>query len=129
MTRPAPLPEHTEAVLLMRAVHGATRTWPELAMFHAIPNGGHRSKRTAADLKAEGVRPGVPDYCLPVPRGKFHGLYVELKRTAGGRPSPEQRQWLAALEQQGYLTHVARGWQDAWAVIRDYLASDGPEGT
>ena len=117
--------EHTEAATLMRAVRGAEHVWPELRLFHAIPNGGHRSRRTAGRLKAEGVRPGVPDYFLPVSRGGAHGLYIELKRTKGGRVEKEQRVWLAALAEQGYCTAVARGWEEAWAVIRDYLASDG----
>lgn len=118
------LSEHIEASLLMRAVIGGERTWPELALFHAIPNGGHRGKRTAGMLKAEGVRRGVPDYCLPVPRGGHHGLYLELK-TTDGRLSPEQRQWLALLEANGYRAVMCRGWEEAWAVVRDYLAGDG----
>lgn len=109
----------------MRAVAGALPTWPELALLYAVPNGGKRSRKTAADLKAEGVKPGVPDYCLPVPRGGHHGLYLELKRLRGGRVEPEQREWLAALVANGYRAEVARGWEQAWAVLRDYLAGDG----
>ena len=118
--------EHTEAATLMRAVRGAEHVWPELRLFHAIPNGGHRSRRTAGRLKAEGVRPGVPDYFLPVSRGGAHGLYIELKRTKGGRVEPEQKAWLDELNAQGYRAVVARGWEQAWDEIRDYLAGDGP---
>ena len=64
---------------------------PELRLLHAIPNGGKRLKSEAARLQAMGVKPGVPDLCLPVPRGKYHGLYIELKRLYGGRVSPAQR--------------------------------------
>lgn len=117
--------EHTEAAMLMRAVRGAEHIHPELRLFHAIPNGGFRSRRTAGLLKAEGVRPGVPDYSLPVPRGGAHGLYIELKRVKGGRVEPEQRTWLADLTEQGYRAVVCRGWEQAWAEIRDYLAADG----
>lgn len=118
--------EHVEAAMLMRAVRGHEHLHPELRLLHAIPNGGHRSKRTAIDLKAEGVKAGVPDYFLPVARGGRHGLYVELKRTRGGRVSTEQSAWLAALEAQGYRVAVAKGWEAAWDEIRDYLAGDGP---
>lgn len=117
--------EHVEAVMLMRAVRGAEQAWPELRLMYAIPNGSKRSKKTGADLKAEGVKAGVPDYCLPVPRGSYAGLYLELKRLAGGRVSPEQRDWLAALSEQGYRTEVAKGWEQAFAVLKDYLASEG----
>lgn len=117
--------EHVEAVMLMRAVTGAEETWPELRLLYAVPNGGKRSKRTAADLKAEGVKAGVPDYCLPVPRGNYAGLYLELKRLEGGVVSTKQREWLAALSEQGYRTEVAKGWEQAFAVLKDYLASEG----
>lgn len=119
--------EHVEAVMLMRAVTGAESDWPELRLLYAVPNGGLRSKRIAAQLKAEGVKAGVPDYCLPVPRGNYAGLYLELKRLEGGRVSPEQKDWLAALSEQGYATAIAHGWEEAFAVLRDYLAADGME--
>lgn len=117
--------EHIEAAVLMRWVEGARRERPELALLHAIPNGGKRPGRTARAMRAEGQRRGVPDYCLPVARGGFHGLYLELK-TATGRTSPEQRWWLAELAAQGFATHVARGWEQARDLITDYLAADAP---
>src|SRR5262245_64718583 len=46
----------------------------------AIPNGGARDVITAGRLKAEGVRAGVPDVCLPVARAGYHGLFLEVKR-------------------------------------------------
>lgn len=116
--------EHLEAVMLMRAVTGAERDWPELRLFFAVPNGGKRGFKAAKDVKAEGVRRGVPDYLFPVPRGGFNGLAIELK-TDTGRTSPEQRQWLADLRAHGWHAEVCRGWEQAWAVLRDYLASDG----
>lgn len=117
------VPEHLEAAMLMRAVRLHESRWPELRLFHAIPNGGHRSKRTAGQMKAEGVRRGVPDYCLPVARGGYHGLYIELKN-ATGRASPEQRQWLADLTAQGYRAVLVRQWEAAWDELRSYLAAD-----
>jgi hypothetical protein len=123
MTGPS---EHAEAAMLMRAVRGAEGTWPELRLLYAIPNGGKRNRGTAIKLKAEGLRPGVPDYCLPVARGGYHGLYIELK-TASGAVRPEQRAWLAALAAQGYRAVVARQWEQAWAELRDYLAADAQE--
>ena len=51
--------------------------WPELQLMFAIPNGGTRGddkkSRTirGGKLKAEGVKAGVPDIFLPVPRHKY----------------------------------------------------------
>jgi len=115
--------EHAEQRSLMAWARLAQAKWPELALLHAIPNGGHRNRVAAARIKAEGARRGVPDLCLPVPRGEHHGLYIELK-AGKGRPSREQRWWLAALRMQGYRAVLCRGWQAARAEIDDYL--DGP---
>ena len=95
--------------------------WPELGLMHHIPNGGKRGKAEAARLKRQGVRAGVPDICLPVARGGWHGLYVELKRPDGGRASAEQLWWLDALASCGYKTAICAGWEAAAQVITEYL--------
>lgn len=53
--------------------------WPELEYIYHVPNGGSRNAREAANLKAQGVKPGVPDLELPVARGAYTGLHIELK--------------------------------------------------
>lgn len=95
--------------------------WPELALMFHVPNGGSRKKSEAARFKAEGVKAGVPDVFLPVPRGGFHGLFLELKRQKGGRVSPEQEDWIRRLNGQGYRAVVCRGWQEAAEEISSYL--------
>lgn len=114
--------EHMEAVALMRWVKGMEYDFPELALFFAVPNGGHRAKTTATRLKAEGVKPGVSDYLFPVARGEYIGLAIELK-TATGRASREQAAFLSALRQQGWRAEVARGWEQARDLVLDYLAA------
>jgi hypothetical protein len=92
---------------------------PHDALF-AIPNGGARSPITGAILKAEGVRPGVPDLFLSCPRGGYAGLFIELK-TLTGRVRPEQSAWMAGAIVRGYWAVVARGWDQARAEIESYL--------
>jgi hypothetical protein len=74
----------------------------------AIPNGGARHPKTAADLKAEGVSPGVPDLFVPA-----WSLWIEMKRRKGGHLSKEQTDWIAYLRVCGYNCIVARGAEDA----------------
>ena len=112
--------EHAEQAALFSWAEFARDRYPELALMFAIPNGGHRHKAVAARMKAEGVKRGVPDICLPVPRGIWHGLYIELK-TSTGRVSREQRRWIALLITQGYRADVCRGWQQARQLIEEYL--------
>lgn len=95
--------------------------WPELALMFHVPNGGKRNKKEAGRFKAEGVKSGVPDIMLPVARGGYHGLFIELKRLKGGRVEKEQLEWHDKLRAQGYLVVVCRGWQAAAQEIAGYL--------
>lgn len=99
--------------------------YPELDLLFHIPNGGSRGKAEAARFKAEGVKPGVPDLFLPVARGPYHGLFIEMKRKKGGKVSDNQKAWIAALTVQGYLAVVCYGWKDAASLIEDYLDEKG----
>lgn len=95
--------------------------YPELALLYHIPNGGLRSKSEAGRMRHEGVKSGVPDICLPVARGGFHALYIELKRTKGGKVSENQKHWISALTAAGNCAAVCYGWQEAWTLIENYL--------
>ena len=96
---------------------------PELALLFAIPNGGYRSKATAARMKATGEKAGVPDMFLPVPRCGSHGLWIELKRRYKDLThiSSNQKLWVESLRQQGYMVYVCYGWEEARHTILDYL--------
>lgn len=97
---------------------------PELALLFHVPNGGVRHPGTAARLKKLGVKPGVPDLFLPVARGMAHGLYIEMKRQKGGRVSEDQKAWMEALTEQGYVCIVARGAEEACDAIWNYLEGE-----
>lgn len=98
--------------------------YPELFMLHHIPNGGSRHKAEAARLKMQGVRKGVPDISLPVPKGKYHGMYIELKRRSGGTVSSDQKTWLKNLNKYGYAAAVCQGFDEAWEFTKAYLKND-----
>lgn len=113
--------ESVEQQCLMRWAEWARGKYPELKLLYHIPNEGKRSIATGGKLRAEGLRKGVPDICLPVPRGRYHGLYIELKRLKGGRTSPEQKQWLSDLQAVGHRAVVCNGWVAAKTEIENYL--------
>lgn len=117
--------ESEEQQALFRWAELQAGAFPELKLLYHIPNGGHRYKSTAGRLRAEGVKAGVPDICLPVSRGGFHGLYIELKRTKGNRATEKQEEWIVALTLQGYMAVVCLGWEPASRVITDYLNLQG----
>lgn len=94
--------------------------YPELDMMFHIPNGGSRNKLEAANLKKQGVRAGVPDICLPVARGKFHALYIELK-VGKNKATQKQKEWIKRLIEQGNMALVCYGWEEASAVLLKYI--------
>ena len=118
-----------DALFRMAALH--VGKYPELALLFAIPNGSYKSPAARRLFKATGLRSGVPDLMLPVMRpvralagadyDLYAGLWIELKRTKGGVVSAEQKQWIADLNEQGYLAVVCVGWKAAWAEILEYL--------
>jgi len=119
--------ESQEQQALFQWVALAQARYPDLELLLHIPNEGERDEVAAAWYARMGLRPGVPDIHLPVPRGQYHGLWIELKRRTGGRLTPKQRAWLEALSAQGYACYVCRGAEDAIQTIERYLrAEDTP---
>lgn len=95
--------------------------WPELRWLYHIPNEGRRNTATGARMRAEGLKRGVPDICLPIPRDGFCGLYIELKRTKGGKTTSTQKEWLEELAKAGHYTALCKGADEAIAVLQKYL--------
>lgn len=120
--------EHGEQTALMQWTVIDGRIYQDLDLLHAIPNGGDRTPSVAANLKAEGVKSGVPDLCLPVPIGQYAGLYIEMKRKTGygktrGDRSEKQVDWHKRLVKQRYCVVTCYGWIAAARAIQDYYLS------
>lgn len=127
--------EHAEQVALFTWADAAQAQYPELANMFAIPNGakvpytvdskGRTFSPERASLVTEGMRRGVPDIFLAVPRCKFHGLFVEMKRADhSNHPTPEQQVWIERLRQAGYMAVVCYGADDAMRTVTAYLQQD-----
>ena len=110
--------EHTAQTQLVARVRSF---YPDV-IIAAVPNGGSRDVREAVKLKAEGVLPGFPDLIIAEPRGKYHGMFLEMKREKGGRLDPRQKEMLEKLGKRGYLARVAYGVDQAWELVEWYLA-------
>lgn len=121
--------EHDEQKIIFNSPR--LRKYKEYELLFAIPNAqvalmfskSKRERFAAVNyMSSEGRKKGVPDMFLPVARGGYHGLFIELK--AEGKfhnTSEEQDWWLDELEKQGYLTDVCEGSKTAIYVIEEYL--------
>lgn len=97
-----------------------------LSSMFAIPNGGLRDPITASRLKQQGVKPGVPDVMLPVPWGRYAGLFIEMKRRTKHNTSDEQVEYVKVLRAAGYCVIIAYGYVEAIAAINMYLGLQLP---
>lgn len=89
-------------------------------MYH-IPNGGFRNEIEGRKFKRMGVLAGVSDYCIPVARGAYHSLYIEMKRKAGGSVKGSQARFIWLLRQQNIFADVCNGCEDAIRLLSKYL--------
>ena len=72
--------------------------------------------------KMSGVRPGVPDMIIILPTQKL--LFIEMKRSKGGRLSPEQDKWIKELNNcHGVIATEAHGFEEAKNII-DHLLKE-----
>ena len=113
--------QHQQAVMKWAMQPAIRDRWPELALLHHIKNETTGGAAEVAADKAMGVKKGVPDLCLPVARGGFHGMYIEMK-TPSGRASEAQRWWVIELTKQGYRAVVCHGYDAAVAELCWYLS-------
>lgn len=70
----------------------------------------------------EGAKKGWPDLFLPVAKGGYHGLFIELKRK-GNKPSESQIELLNKLKKQGYCAEclIVDDSLQVVEFIRNYL--------
>lgn len=125
--------EHNHQCALFRWSALNEKKWPELALLFAVPNGGSRGGKTvysakykrqipleAVRMKEAGIKAGVPDICLPVPRGTYAGLFIEMK-AGKNKPTPAQLEWHDRLRKAGHRAEVCYSWEAAANVIEKYL--------
>lgn len=99
--------------------------YPQLRFLAHIPNGGARNVIEGSKFKVMGVRPGFPDYILPI-ANKYAGLFIEMKiekrkNEKNGGCSDEQVIWLNHLQSQGYCCRVCYSWTEARDTLVAYL--------
>jgi hypothetical protein len=94
-----------------------------IRFYHAPSETGHTPEalRRAVRMKRAGTVKGYPDYCIVLPGVGL--VFVELKRLKGSRTSPEQLDWIDALNAcPGTQAAVCKGAQAAIDFVQSFRA-------
>nr|DAP61481.1 MAG TPA: Nuclease [Caudoviricetes sp.] len=113
--------EDAEQITVIEWARLCQRKHPELKLLHHVPNGGSRNKLEAIKLKQMGVLAGVADLHLPVQKGIYSGLYIEMKYD-GGRLQDSQKDFLRAAAQYGNYCVVCYGATEAIKALDEYVS-------
>ena len=131
-----------ESIVQQGAVKWFNLQYPQYrGLLVHIPNEGRRTIKVingrpvcvgGAKLKAEGLVKGAADLVLFVPNKFFHGLCLETKvelfdystgkeKKTKTYQSPEQKEWQALVESQGYRYEVYRNIDEFRKIVMEYL--------
>jgi len=97
------------------------RTRPDIEpyAFH-IANERKSTPQAGYLLKRMGVKAGVSDLFIGIPKKEWHGLFLELK-AGKNKPSDVQENFLMNMSSKGYYCIWAKGYEDAKQIIEDYM--------
>ena len=112
--------EHQVQVQLFEWAELQSGKYPELQLLNGSLNGVRLRIGQAVKAKKAGMKRGYPDIFLPIRRGQYSGLFIELK-VDKNKPSLEQRDWISALRGQGYKAEVCWGFDEAKDMILNYV--------
>jgi hypothetical protein len=133
-----------ESIVQQGAVKWFNLQYPQYrGLLVHIPNEGRRTIKVingrpvcigGARLKAEGMVKGAADLVLFVPNKYFHALCLETKvelfdystgkeKKTKTYQSPEQKEWQALVESQGYRYEVYRNIDEFRKIVLEYLDS------
>lgn len=95
-------------------------------LFFAVSNGGARNAWTAKILKDEGVRAGVSDLILLIPKHGYAGLLIETKNP-DGKQSDSQKEFERLATKMHYKYVIVRTQEDFQRLIMWYVENKGNE--
>ena len=90
-------------------------------IYSAIPNSTFTTSWNQKRLnKAMGVCPGLPD--LFIITANHNLLYIEMKRQKGSTTSPEQKEWIADINDcDNAQAFICKGFAEAKIVIECFI--------
>lgn len=73
-----------------------------------------------------GMRPGLPDYFLPIANQQWNGLWIEMKKKDKKKHKKNEKQeiWIEKLLKIDHYATYAYGCDDAIRICTHYLVND-----
>ena len=116
-----PTNAHPEEDLQAACVEWFRYAWRKYwRLLFAVPNGGSRNAKEAANLKRSGVVPGVADLLLLVPNKYYGALCIEMK-AGKNEQSDAQKEWESAAVEAGNQYAVCRSVDEFMDIVNKYL--------
>lgn len=111
---------------IMELIDKKTKTKYKVSPLHANPNGGYRGKKAGGSIKAEGGKSGIWDLSLPIPRGCYTGLEIEVKRPyfrnkKNGGLEPNQIAWGDHYDNIGRMCVVCYSTTEIIEAVENYM--------
>lgn len=101
-------------------IPAVVRAYPGIELLEGSMNGVKLSKAQAGKAKAAGMLTGAHDVRLPVARGGYIGLSIEMK-AGKNKPTTEQLWYGGRLSAEGWCVRYYWSWIDAKEAIIAYL--------
>lgn len=110
-----------ETIEQINFINWVNRHLPEIAQdTHHFANERKCSIQQGRLLKRMGVKKGVADIFIAVPKNGYAGLWIELK-VGNNKPTKEQQAFLARKISRGYSAVCVWGWEAAKDIVLSYL--------
>jgi hypothetical protein len=114
--------EHANQVALITwaRMKPVIAAYPGIDLLEASLNGVKLTKAQAGKAKAAGMLKGALDLNLPVARGPYHGMRIEMK--FGKNDMTDEQRWHAKrLQEEGWKVVTCWTWTEARDAIVEYL--------
>ena len=99
--------------------------YPALDLLSCSLNGVKLTASQAGKAKASGMLKGEYDIKLPVPRGGYTGLIIEMK-AGKNKLTPEQIWYGKRMSDEGWKTATCWDWEIARDIIIEHLKQEKP---
>lgn len=111
---------HQAALFAWARLPAVVSAYPGIDLLEGSMNGVRLTKAQAGKARAAGMLKGSHDVKLPVARGPYVGLSIEMK-FGRNKPTDEQEWYAKRLREEGWRVEFCWDWTEARGIVIEYL--------